>query len=259
MKWRLINTNYNNPYLNMAIDEALLTSKLPVLRFYGWKPAGLSLGYFQDIKDINIENCKKNNIGIVRRITGGKTVLHDKELTYSFIINEKSMPKSIIESYKIISKSILLALKELGVNALIEKKINKKNKKTAICFNDPSYYEIIVNNKKIVGSAQTRKQGKLLQHGSMLIDIDIKKLISLFNLEGKEKIIEKTKKRITSINNELNSKKVNYDNVAEAMKKGFEENFKIKFIKDKLRKEEIILADKLAKEKYSSKQWNLKT
>jgi lipoate-protein ligase A len=93
----------------------------------------------------------------------------------------------------------------------------------------------------------------------MLIDIDIKKLISLFNLEGKEKIIEKTKKRITSINNELNGKRISYDNVAEAMKKGFEENFKIKFINDKLRKEEIILADKLAKEKYSSKQWNLKT
>jgi len=258
MEWRLINTNYNNPYLNMAIDEALLTSKLPVLRFYRWKPAGLSLGYFQDINDINIENCKKNDIGIVRRITGGKTVLHDKELTYSFVINEKSMPKGIIESYKVISKGILLALKELGVNALIEKEINKKNKNTSICFNDPSYYEIIVNNKKIVGSAQTRKQGKLLQHGSILIDVDIKKLISLFNLEDKREITEKTKKRVTSINNELNGKRVSYGNVAEAMKKGFEENFKIKFNEDKLRKEEITLANKLAKEKYSTKEWNFK-
>src|SRR3989338_6905565 len=117
MQFRLINTGFNTPAMNMAIDEALLTSKMPVLRFYRWKQAGLSLGYFQDIKDINVNFCKKNNIDIVRRITGGKTVLHDKELTYSFVIDvseiqsisehaqkssifdKKSMPKSIIESY----------------------------------------------------------------------------------------------------------------------------------------------------------------
>ena len=168
MNWRLLNTSYNTAPMNMAIDEALLASKTPVLRFYRWKPSALSLGYFQSIKDIDIKACKKHNVDIVRRITGGKTVLHDNELTYSIIIDENKMPKSIIDSYKIISKGILIALKNIGLKPEMKEAINKKTT-SAICFNEPSYYEIIVNNKKIVGSAQTRKQGKLLQHGSILI------------------------------------------------------------------------------------------
>jgi len=274
MNFRLINTGFNTPAMNMAIDEALLTSKLPVLRFYGWKPAGLSLGYFQDIKDINVNFCKKNKIDIVRRITGGKTVLHDKELTYSFIINESLMPKSIIESYKVISKGILLALKELGIDASMKEEINKdlsiekntnitnhKNNKlknnSAVCFNEPSYYEIISNNKKIVGSAQTRKNGKLLQHGAVLIDIDIEKYVNCFNLENMEDEIKKSKNRVTSINNELN-KKITYKDVAKAMENGFKKNFKVKLIKDKLYIKEIVLADKLYKEKYRTKGWNFR-
>lgn len=254
MNWRLLNTNYNTAPMNMAIDEALLASKAPVLRFYRWKPAALSLGYFQSIKDIDIESCKKHNVDIVRRITGGKTVLHDTELTYSFIIDENKMPKSIVDSYKTISKGILIALKNLGLKPEMKKNILKKPN-SAICFNEPSYYEIIVNNKKIVGSAQTRKQGKLLQHGSILIDIDIDKLVSLFNVNNKSETIAKSKERITSINNELN-KSVTYEKVAEAMKKGFEENFNTNFINDLLNKEERKLAEKLANDKYSTRSWN---
>ncbi len=257
MEFRLINTGFNTPAMNMAIDEALLTSKLPVLRFYRWKPAGLSLGYFQDIKDINIDFCKKNNIDIVRRVTGGKTVLHDKELTYSFVISEKLMPKSIIESYKIISKGILLALKGLGINASMKEEINKKNQKTPVCFNEPSYYEIIANNKKIVGSAQTRKQGKLLQHGAVLMDMDIEKYVNCFNLKNVNDEIEKSKNRVTSINNELKNK-ITYEDVAKAMENGFKENFKADFIKDKLTEEELKLAKELENDKYSKDNWNAK-
>ena len=176
--WRLIDTSYSNAAMNMAIDEALLQSKEPVLRFYQWKPSALSLGYFQNVKDIDLKGCKKRKIDVVRRLTGGKTVLHDKELTYSLVIDEKLMPKSVIESYKIISKCILYALKSLGVKASMKKSV-KKSKSSAICFTEPSYYEIVVNGKKIVGSAQTRRQGKLLQHGSILLDVDYDKLISL--------------------------------------------------------------------------------
>lgn len=281
MNFRLIDTGFNNAAMNMAIDESLLASKKPVLRFYRWKPAALSLGYFQNVSDINIKECKKNNVDIVRRITGGKTVLHDRELTYSFIIDERAMPKSIIESYKIISRGILMALKELGVNASIKKEIdinksirkkinnenlsmekeslnNKKNKirnKSAICFNEPSYYEIVVGNKKIVGSAQTRKDGKLLQHGSVLIDININKLTSLFNIKNKKEIIKQSEKRITSINDELN-KKIDYTDVAGAMRNGFEKNFKVDLEEDKLTEKELDTAKRLVKEKYSTKEWN---
>src|SRR3989338_3691817 len=124
------------------------------------------------------------------------------------------MPKSIIESYKVISKGILLALKELGIDASMKEEANKKIKnQSAVCFNEPSYYEIISNNKKIVGSAQTRKNGKLLQHGAVLIDIDIEKYVNCFNLKNINEEIKKSKGRITSINDEL-KKEITYEHVA---------------------------------------------
>jgi lipoate-protein ligase A len=166
------------------------------------------------------------------------------------------MPKSIIESYKVISKGILLALKELGVKAEMKEDIKKTKNKNAICFNEPSYYEITANNKKIVGSAQTRKNKKLLQHGSILIDIDIKKLISLFNVKNQKQTIKDSKKRITSINKE--STDTDYDKVKKAMKIGFEKNLKITLKENKLTKEELNLAKNLSKTKYSTKEWNFR-
>ena len=239
----------------MAIDEALLGSKLPVLRFYKWKPAGLSIGYFQNIKQINTEFCQKNNIEIVRRLTGGNAVLHDKELTYSFIIDEKEMPSSITDSYKKISKGILKTLQILGLNAAMNKEV-KKEESSAVCFNDPSWYEIIVNNKKLVGSAQKRVKGKLLQHGAILLDISTEKYANCFN-NCSEELIEKVKQRMTSINKELNEK-IHYNKLAQAMKKGFEKELNIEFIDSELTREEKQLAQKLNKEKYSTDKWNLK-
>ena len=256
---RLIDTSYDNAAMNMAIDEALLKSKEPVLRFYQWKPSALSLGYFQNIDDIDLKECKKRKVDVVRRITGGKTVLHDKELTYSMIIDEKSMPKSIIESYKIISKGILYALKSLGINASMKKTVKKNKNKSAVCFTEPSYYEIVVKGKKIVGSAQTRKQGKLLQHGSILLDVDYNKLISCFNLENKKKVMESSKKRITSIKNEKSLKnKSILKTLKNKLKQGFEKNLGVELVNSKLTKEELKLAKKLAKDKYSTKTWNIK-
>ena len=131
-----------------------------------------------------------------------------------------------------------------------------KNSKSAICFNEPSYYEITVNNKKIVGSAQTRKNKKLLQHGSILIDLDYDKLVSTFNIKNKEETIKKTKARVTSINNELR-KEISYNQLKEALISGFQDNLEIELVEDQLTKEELALANKLEKEKYSTKQWNI--
>jgi lipoyl(octanoyl) transferase len=255
MEFRYIDSGYNTPSMNMAIDEALLDSKLSVLRFYQWKPAALSLGYFQKTSDINVDYCKKNKIEIVRRLTGGNAVLHDQELTYSFIIDEKEMPSSVIESYKVISKAILKALKNLGVDARMNENIESKEK-SAVCFNDPSWYEIIVNNKKIVGSAQKRLNGKLLQHGSILFDIDIEKYAGCFKNNSKE-MNNTLSKRITSINSELN-RIVSYEELATSLKKGFENELKISFISSMLSKEEEISANKISKEKYSANEWNYK-
>ena len=346
--WRFIDAGFNTGSMNMSIDEALLASKQPVLRFYRWKPACLSLGYFQNINQINKKQCKKLGIDIVRRPTGGNAVLHDKELTYSVIIDESLMPSSIIESYREISKGLIQGLKNLGLNPSMNKNV-KKEQKSAICFNDPSWYEILVNKKKIIGSAQKCIKGKILQHGAVLIDADIEKYCSLFN-NCNEEMISKVKQRMTSINDELNKNnagkgkttnniggrrtffaekcprgysdgatppplsanvggfsynkkpdnkgearrgsppsgcrvgffqrknpskplllsgfsdaaglpnpiKVNYNFVKLAMKKGFEQASDIEFEESALTKEEFKLANKLEKEKYSTKEWNFK-
>ena len=114
MQCRFIDTGFNNALKNMAIDEALLRhSKTPILRFYQWDPKAVSIGYNQDIKEVNVNYCKKNKIEIVRRITGGKAVFHDNELTYSFIVPERAnlLPKDITKSYKIIAVALIIALK----------------------------------------------------------------------------------------------------------------------------------------------------
>lgn len=254
MKFRLVDSGFNSAAMNMAIDEALLKSKLPVVRFYGWKPAGLSIGYFQSVDKFNLESLKKHNVDLVRRLTGGNAVLHDKELTYSFIIDEKEMPKSIVESYKEISKGLLAGLKKLGLKAVMNEDVSK-NGKSAVCFNDPSWYEIVVDGKKIVGSAQKRVDGKLLQHGAVLIDVDVEKYCSLFK-DCNDELISKVKGRMTSVNDELKEEK-SYDDVKKALIKGFEEELGIGFVEDGLSEEETELSSRLEKGKYSSKKWNL--
>ena len=257
MKCRFIDTGLNDAYTNMAIDEALLiNSNVPILRVYGWNPAAVSVGYNQDIiKEINLGYCKKNNIEIVRRLTGGKAVFHDKEITYSFILPEKLnlLSNNINESYKEIANALLIALEKIGLKAEI-KKVPEKIA-TPICFNSSNWYELLVNNKKISGSAQRRMEGKVLQHGPILIDFDYNKNNLIFNSNNLIDNIINLQKRITSLKDELN-KIISYNEIAKAIKFGFKENFNFDIVDDSLTEEEIKLAEKLRKEKYSIEEWN---
>lgn len=123
--WRFIDSGNASPAFNMALDEALLywhsEKKIPpVIRFYGWNPATLSVGYFQNIKkEINFEAVHKYNLGFVRRPTGGRGVLHDQELTYSVIVSEEhpEMPATVTEAYRVISEGILQGFRNLGLDA----------------------------------------------------------------------------------------------------------------------------------------------
>ena len=259
MQCRFIDTGFRNAFENMAIDEAILHyCKLPTLRIYGWKPAAVSIGYNQDIeREINVEYCKKNNIEIVRRLTGGKAVFHDKEITYSFILPEDSnlIPFEVNESYKIIANALIIALKKIEINAEMKKTPEKIV--TPICFNSSNWYEILVNGRKISGSAQRRFNGKVLQHGPILIDFDYNKNNSIFNSNNDFDNILNLKNRVTSIKNELkNSKIITYDEIAQAIRGGFKENFKLDIVESFLSNEELRLANRLTKEKYSAEEWN---
>ena len=257
MKCRFIDTGFNDAFTNMAIDETILQHcQIPTLRVYSWSPKAVSIGYNQNIiKEINLDYCKKNNIKIVRRLTGGKAVFHDREITYSFILQENNnlLPFEFNESYKIIAKALVIALKKVNINAEI-KKVPEKIA-TPICFNSSNWYELLVNGRKISGSAQRRFNGKVLQHGPILIDFDYNKNNSIFNSNNLIDNIINLQKRITSLKDELN-KIISYNEIAEAIKFGFKENFNFDIVDDSLTEEEIKLAEKLRKEKYSTEEWN---
>ena len=254
MKFRFIDDPPAKGSMNMATDEALTASDLPVLRFYAWQPACLSIGYFQKIAAINTARCRELKIDLVRRLTGGNAVLHKSELTYSLICDAKLMPNSVIGSYKVISAGLLQGLKNLGLNPVLNSKA-KKGERSALCFNDASWYEILVNGKKIIGSAQKRINGKILQHGSILIKTNAKEYCSLFNLPTPD-FDDLIKKRMTSIHDEL-GEEVGYCQVKEAVKEGFRSALQLDFETTSLTDEELQQADKLANDKYINDEWNL--
>lgn len=272
--WRFIDSGNCSPAYNMALDEVLLEWNSegnfpPVIRFYGWNPATLSVGYFQKAeKEIDLEAVKRNGLGFVRRPTGGRGVLHDKELTYSVIVSEDhpEMPKTVTEAYRVISEGILQGFRELGLDAYFavprteEEKQGLKNPRSAVCFDAPSWYELVVEGRKVAGSAQTRQKGVILQHGSILLDLDEDLLFSLFKYPSdrvKERMQKNFKNKAVAVN-ALRETKVTIEEAKEAFRSGFEKGLNIKLEPYKLTDEEHAAVMKLAAEKYESDEWNYK-
>jgi lipoate-protein ligase A len=253
MRVRLITQDANTPPMNMAIDEALLISELPVLRLYRWNPPGLSIGYAQSVKEINTTFCTENNIALVRRITGGSAVLHEHELTYSVIMGEEFLSRSVLLSARKISEGIMRALELLGISAS-RQTAPARTMRTAACFDEPSWYEILVNGRKIVGSAQRRVRGKVLQHGVLLISIDVVRYARCFTSD--ETLAHRLLGRMTSISENL-GRPVSYGEIAGALKKGFAAMLGMEFFEDELTPDEINLAKRLHDSKYAQDEWNL--
>ncbi|UOQ95760.1 lipoate--protein ligase family protein [Halobacillus shinanisalinarum] len=265
--WYFVDSNHLSPALNMAMDEALMNwhreGKIPpVLRFYGWKPAGLSVGYFQKVNGkIDIEGVKRHGYELVRRQTGGRAVLHDNELTYSVIVSEQhpQMPASVKEAYLIISKGLFEGFRELDIKAefaIPEGKLDTTG--SAVCFEEPSWYELIVNGKKTAGSAQTRKKGIILQHGSIPIDVDETKLFDMFIYKN-DRIKARARKafgdKASSINSLLSEPK-SFDEVKSAFKKGFEQGLDLNLKPFTLNEEQWSEVHKIAEERYTNDEWN---
>ncbi|ASV69033.1 biotin/lipoate A/B protein ligase family protein [Cytobacillus sp. FSL W7-1323] len=272
--WRFIHSGMGSPSFNMALDEALLDwnseGKMPpVIRFYGWNPATLSIGYFQKVdKEIKLEAVKENGLGFVRRPTGGRGVLHEHELTYSVIVPEEhpQMPKTVTEAYRVISEGVLRGFQQLGLEAYFavprskEEKEMLKNPRSSVCFDAPSWYELVVEGRKVAGSAQTRQKGVILQHGSILLDLDEDKLFSLFKYSNdrvKERMQRAFSSKAVAIN-ELTDRKITYEDAVVAFKKGFEEGLDIILEPYELNAEEITYVEKLAKERYENDEWTFK-
>ncbi|WP_170007634.1 lipoate--protein ligase family protein [Bacillus fonticola] len=270
--WRFLETSGGAPSYNMALDEALLDwhseGKIPpTIRFYTWNPATLSIGYFQKVeKEINMDAIHDLGLGFVRRPTGGRGVLHEHELTYSVIVSEahKDMPQTVTEAYRVISEGILQGFRSLGLEAYFavprtdDEKAALRNPRSAVCFDAPSWYELVVEGRKVAGSAQTRQKGVILQHGSILLDLDEDKLFSLFKYPServKERMQRAFRSKAVAIN-ALREAPVSYEEASEAFRAGFEEGLNIHLEPYTLSEEEEAYVQKLAKERYESDEWN---
>ena len=191
--WRYLPYHVFTGAENMAIDEALLLTMAssanpqPLLRFYGWNPATLSLGYAQSFqREVDEEACQLEGIDIVRRPTGGRAVLHQYELTYSLIAPEHdpNVSGTVIKSYLKISQGLLMGLQNLGIPAEMVASGGTEGASSAACFDAPSWYELVVGGRKLVGSAQMRKEGMLLQHGSIILHMDSDLLFRLLKFSS---------------------------------------------------------------------------
>ncbi|MCG1326706.1 lipoate--protein ligase family protein [Staphylococcus epidermidis] len=268
--WNFINTGSKNPYYNMAMDEALLNFVSrgeidPVIRFYTWNPATLSIGYFQRLqKEIDIDKVKEKGYGLVRRQTGGRGVLHDKELTYSVIVPEShpNMPSTVTEAYKIISQGLLEGFKNLGFETYFaiprskEERDKLKQPRSSVCFDAPSWYELVVEGRKIAGSAQTRQKGVILQHGSILQDIDIDDLFDMFifkNKRLKAKMKENFVQKAVAIN-DISNQHITLNEMENAFKSGFKKGLNIDFKPLELTEKQKEEVQEL-EEKYRSEAW----
>ncbi|WP_017380081.1 lipoate--protein ligase family protein [Paenisporosarcina sp. TG-14] len=269
--WYFINSGACRPSFNMALDEALLDWHSegllpPVIRFYRWNPATLSIGYFQNVaKEINMEEVKKHNLGFVRRPTGGRGVLHEHELTYSVIVSEDypNMPRTVTEAYRVLSEGLLIGFQKLGLDAYFsvpdteEKKSDLKNPKSAVCFDTPSWYELVVEGKKVAGSAQTRQKGVILQHGAILLDLDEDKLVSLFNYRSEEmkaRVLRGISEKAVAINRILKTP-ATIEECIEAFKSGFAEGLNVNLEPYSLTNDQLEYVKALETRRYANDDW----
>ncbi len=248
--WRLIKIIEDCGAKQMAIDEAMLVARskglVPnTLRFFTWKPSAITLGFFQNLdQEINIDKAKAMNVDIVRRYSGGGAVFHQDELTYSLVVSEKDVQKNIFDSYKYLCQGVISGLDYLGLKAEF-KPVN----------------DILLDGKKISGNAQTRKHGVILQHGTILLSLDVERMFSLLKVPDekmKGKAIANVKERVTSLKNEFPNKKFNLNKLEEIFSLGFSKTLGINLNKGNLIAEENKLIQELYLNKYLSKDWNYK-
>lgn len=196
---------------NMQIDSDLLDFaiknelKEPIFRLYGWEPACVSLGRNQKDDFLDYELLKSKNIDVVRRLTGGRALLHDKEITYSFICPESFLQNGshIVSSYKEISQILIDKFKKLGID--LDFGASKPIKtRFDYCMLISTGADLCYKEKKLIGSAQCRSHGYILQHGSILYDYDKKLLEEIF----KEKVSTDEITSIKEINPKLSKEEI---------------------------------------------------
>ena len=254
--WRLLGLNTHDAFANMAIDEAVLQAvtakKVPnTLRLYRWAPSAVSIGRFQSAyNEVDLKACETLGVNVVRRISGGGAVYHDSEgeVTYSVAVRRADLgTDDVAEAYRRICNGVIQAIRDLGVDA----EYGQGNVRQ--CPN------ITIENRKVSGSAQAQKKGTILQHGTLLVDVDLTRMFTFLKVPGMDTragLLSIARGRITSIAEER-GECVPRELVGRALVRGFEEALRVSFVEEQLSDYELDLSKALETEKYSTRLWNL--
>jgi len=250
----------------MALDEAILETTIkmkssPTLRLYSWSRPCLSLGHAQPISQIDLDRIQTLGWEIVRRPTGGRAILHADELTYSVTatIDHPLFSGGVLESYRTISQGLVCALEMLKVEIEIqpERKLTNDEREQAICFELPSSYEITAHGKKLVGSAQVRRKGGMLQHGSLPLGGDITRICQVLAYPSEDQRTQAAnhlRMRATTLE-QLLGEVIPWQNAADAMVKGFEKALGVHLKQQNELEEEQERAKNISREKYEQLEW----
>ncbi|MBI5806697.1 lipoate--protein ligase family protein [candidate division TA06 bacterium] len=231
MNWRHINTGRADGAYNMALDLALAESVRskssgPVLRFYDWEQPTISLGYNQDAGQLDLEACRQAGVKVVRRPTGGRAVFHFNEFTYSVIAlqDDPLLGGPVLNTYRIIAQALVAGLSQMGIDSELQRSHSAGNsvKDSPLCFAAAGRYEITAAGKKILGSAQRRIQGVILQQGSLLLAQD--QNLAPFCCQGAE--------ANATTAEELLGRKVGFEQAAGCMLQGFKSAWAAEFVQD---------------------------
>lgn len=264
-RWRLVITPASNGPLNMAIDQAIMEAVVqdrvpPTLRFFAWEPACLSLGYMQPFSDVDVARLTACGWDIVRRLTGGRAILHTDELTYSVAVkaDHALVAGSIVQSYRRLSTALLRGLDILGAAADARKnETQSARSKGPVCFEVPSRYEVTFAGKKLIGSAQVRKFGAVLQHGTLPLSGDITRICDALVFEDEETRAvarQRVTERATTLAAVLGVD-VTWEDAIQAMVRGFEETFALTFDAADLTPDEVQRTEELCAEQYAVQEW----
>lgn len=264
--WRLILSPPADGATNMAIDEAMLEAvsegSMPsTLRLYAWEPACLSLGYAQASSEVDAERLTGHGWSIVRRPTGGRAILHIDELTYAIAAptSDPRVEGGVLASYRRLSAGLLDGLRQLGLAPEVRdaEPVGDDERADPVCFEVPSAYEITVDGLKLVGSAQLRRQGGVLQHGSLPLIGDIGRICTVLDFpdEATRRLrIERLRSRAATAEGLL-GRPVAWAEAAQAIQAGFSEALGLRFDQRDLSRDEARRADQLRQDRYAHPDW----
>ena len=271
--WRVLWSGHADAYTNMAVDEALLWAATqgasePTLRLYGWRPAGVSLGYFQPVAgQVDPQEIARRGWGLVRRPTGGRAILHDDEITYGVVIAQAALERgeSVMGSYREISRGLECGVQRLGVAAALGETATDPAHRAsarelpAVCFAQAGRGDMVAAGRKIIGSAQVRRGGYLLQHGSIPLRLHVEDQVAVMPGPAERRHRAGDLQEVAVGLADLLGVPLTWEQVGRALVAGFAEAFGAEMVEGELTPQEQAKAEELRQGKYATEAWNLVT